>query len=46
MIELCAAIERLARNEAGAVDDFLACWAQFLEAPAHEATPRAANAAG
>jgi hypothetical protein len=46
MIELCAAIERLARNEAGAAENFLACWAQFLEAPAHEATPRAANAAG
>jgi hypothetical protein len=30
MTQLCAAIVRLTKNEAGAVDDFLACWSQFV----------------
>jgi hypothetical protein len=37
MRELCAAILRLTQNEAGAVDDFLSCWAQFVDAPARAA---------
>lgn len=30
MRELCAVITRLAKNEAGAVDQFVTCWAQYV----------------
>lgn len=43
---LCAAIRRLMQNDSGGVEGFLACWAQFVNAPAPMADARASSAAG
>jgi hypothetical protein len=43
MTQLCAAISRLTRNEPGAEDAFLARWAEFVAAPAGQASAHASN---
>jgi hypothetical protein len=45
MTQLCAAISRITRNEAGAEDGFLSCWAEFVDAPARQPA-RTASTAG